>query len=287
VFAVYAPSTWRNVRAGAVVYAIGTVLTWLIPSQVGSNVDRLALLFGGAVMLAAAMERKIFVLYLAFAATVVSQVIRPVFDVVNTGSADGHTAGVVAELRNVGADRGRVEVVPERTHLESTEFAPVVNLARGWNRQADVDRNPLFYDGSLTPATYHAWLQRWAVRYVVLSDSTPDWQGMEEARIVGGGQPWLRQVWHDAHWHLYELTDPTPLADPPATVARADDGELDINVPVSGWVLVRVPWSPWLGVRGGAPGCVTQAGDWTRLYAPEPGRYRLGGGYQLPRGTPC
>jgi Na+/phosphate symporter len=217
--ALYAPKSWRNVRVGAVVYAIGTVLTWLIPSQVGSNVDRLALLFGGAVMLAAAMERKIAILYIAFAATVVSQVIRPVFDVVNTGSPDGHTTGVLAELRNLGADRGRVEVVPERTHLESSEFAPVVNLARGWNRQADVNRNPLFYDGSLTPDTYHAWLRRWAVRYVVLSDSTPDWQGMEEARIVGAGQPWLKQIWRDEHWHLYELARPEPLADPPATVA--------------------------------------------------------------------
>jgi hypothetical protein len=285
--AVYAPKSWRNVRVGAVVYAIGTILTWLIPSQVGSNVDRLALLFGGAVMLAAAMERKIAILYLAFAATVISQVIRPVFDVVNTGSPDGHTAGVLAQLRNLGADRGRVEVVPERTHLESSEFASVVNLARGWNRQADVDRNPLFYDGSLTPETYHAWLRKWAVRYVVLSDSTPDWQAMEEAEIVAGGQPWLKQVWHDGNWRLYELADPEPLADPPASVARADDGELDINVPVSGWVLVRVPWSPWLGVRDGAPGCLAQAGDWTRLYAPQPGRYRLGGSYQLPRGTPC
>jgi hypothetical protein len=285
--ALYAPRTWRNVRAGAVVYAVGTVLTWLIPSQVGSNVDRLALLFGGSVMLAAAMERKIFILYAAFAATVVSQVIRPVFDVVNTGSPDGHTAGVIAELRNLNADRSRVEVVPERTHLESSEFAPVVNLARGWNRQADVNRHPLFYDGSLNAASYHAWLKRWAVRYVVLSDSTPDWQAMEEARIVSSGQPWLRQIWRDDHWHLYELSDPEPLAEPPATVARADDGELDINVPSSGWVLIRVPWSPWLGVRGSTGGCVTQAGDWTRMYAPLPGRYRLGGSYQLPRGTPC
>lgn len=285
--AVYAPKNWRHVRAGAVVYAVGTILTWLIPSQVGSNVDRLALLFGGAVMLAAAMERRIPILYVAFAATVVSQVVRPVFDVVNTGSPDGQTAGVVARLRDLDAARGRVEVVPERTHLESSEFAPVVNLARGWNRQADVDRNPLFYDGTLTPETYHAWLRRWAVRFVVLSDSTPDWEGVEEARIVSSGQPWLKQVWRDRHWHVYALTDPEPLADPPATVARADDGGLDITMPSAGQVLVRVPWSPWLGVRGGSGGCVTDAGGWTRLYAPAPGHYRLGGSYQLPRGTPC
>ncbi|MCW2945960.1 MAG: putative integral rane protein [Actinoallomurus sp.] len=285
--AFYAPKSWRSVRAGAVVYAAGTILTWIIPSQVGSNVDRLALLFGGAMLLAAAMERKIVILYAAFAATVISQVARPVFDVVTTGSSGSRAGAVIAELRQVRADQGRVEVVPERTHLEASEFAPQVNLARGWNRQADVNRNPLFYDGSLTPDTYHAWLRRWAVRYVVLSDAPPDWEGIREAQIVSNGQPWLRQVWHDRHWRLYRVADPDPLADPPATVDRADDGELDITVPAGGWVLIRVPWSPWLGVLGGSPGCVARAGDWTRLYTPAPGRYRLGGTYQLPRGTPC
>jgi hypothetical protein len=285
--AVYAPKAWRNVRAGAVVYAVGTVLTWIIPSQVGSNVDRLALLFGGAVLLAAAMERKIFILYVAFAATGISQVVRPVFDVVNTSSRKGHAGAVIAELRRVRADRGRVEVVPERSHVEASELAPQVNLARGWNRQADVDRNALFYDGSLTPETYHAWLRRWAVRYVVLSDSAPDWPGIHEAQIVRDGQPWLRQIWRDRHWRLYRVTDPEPLADPPAIVDRTNDGELDVTVPAGGWVLVRVPWSPWLGVPSESRGCVARAGDWTRLYAPAPGRYRLAGTYQFPRGTPC
>jgi hypothetical protein len=285
--AIYAPKSWRSVRAGAVVYAAGTVLTWVIPSQVGSNVDRLALLFGGAVLLAAAMERRLVILYVAFAATAGSQVSRPIFDVVNTSSGNEHAGAVIDELRRLGAGHGRVEVVPERTHLEATELAAQVNLARGWNRQADVDRNPLFYDGSLTADNYHAWLRRWAVRYVVLSDVAPDWPGIHEARIVAAGQPWLPQIWRDGHWRVYRLTDPAPLADPPATVERADDGEIDVDVPAAGWVLVRVPWSPWLGVLDGNHGCVVQAGDWTRLYAPAPGRFRLGGSYQFPRGTPC
>ena len=51
------------------------------------------------------------------------------------------------------------------------------------------------------------------------SNSTPDWQGMEEARIVGAGQPWLKQVWQDDHWHLYELSDPEPLASPPNLIS--------------------------------------------------------------------
>jgi exosortase/archaeosortase len=285
--AIYAPSTWRSVRAGAVVYTVGTILTWIIPSQVGSNVDRLALLFGGAVLLAAAMERKLAILYVAFAATVVSQVVRPVFDVINTSGGNDHAGALIGELKRMHADRGRVEVVPERTHLEASELASMVNLARGWNRQADVERNPLFYDGSLNPARYHDWLRRWAVQYVVLSDSAPDWPGIHESRIVSDGQPWLPEVWHDRHWRLYRLSDPMPFVDPPATVTHAGDGEIDVDVPIAGWTLVRVPWSPWLGLLDDMRGCVVRSGDWTRLYAPEPGRYRLGGSYQLPRGAPC
>jgi hypothetical protein len=82
------------------------------------------------------------------------------------------------------------------------------------------------------------------------------------------------------------VTDAAPLADPPAAVEHADDGEVDLSVPVAGWVLVKIPWSPWLGLQGNT-GCLTRAGEWTRLYAPVPGRYRLDARYRLPRGTPC
>ncbi|MFL6053531.1 MAG: MFS transporter [Actinoallomurus sp.] len=283
----FAPRAWRTVRLGAVVYTIGTLLTWAIPSQVGSNVDRMALLFGGPVLLAAALHRRTAVLYVAFAATVISQVARPVFDLVNTAATVGHTASLIGELRRVRADRSRVEVVPERNHIEASELATEVNLARGWNRQADVQRNAVFYDGTLNPDTYHAWLRRWAVGYVVLPSALPDWQAIDEARIVRTGQPWLRPVWHDHHWRLYRVTDAVPLADPPATVERALDSELDVTVPVQGSVLIRVPWSPWLKVLDGRPGCLAKAGDWIRLYAPAPGHYRIGAPYRLPRGSSC
>ena len=280
------PKAWRTVRAGALVYAVGTVLTWAIPSQVGSNVDRLELLFAGVVLLAAALHLRTAALCAAFGATVIAQVARPVFDVVNTAAYSGHSSGVRKELRRLRADRGRVEVVPERTHLESYEFSSDVELARGWNRQADVQRNPLFYNGALTPAAYHAWLRKWAVGYVVLPAAQPDWAAGDEARLVRSGLPWLRQVWHDPHWRVYRVTDAVPLADPPATVEHAGDGEIDVSVPVAGPVLIRVAWSPWLSVSGGG-GCLAQAGDWTRLYAHRAGVFRISAPYRVPRGSPC
>ncbi|MGQ4427964.1 hypothetical protein ACN6LL_003114, partial [Streptomyces violaceoruber] len=50
---VLAPRTWRVARWSGAVYALGTVLTYLIASPVGTNVERFAELFAPAVLLAA------------------------------------------------------------------------------------------------------------------------------------------------------------------------------------------------------------------------------------------
>ncbi|AEW97230.1 MULTISPECIES: hypothetical protein [Streptomycetaceae] len=294
--ALWAPRSWRPVRTGALVYVVGVVLTLAIPSPVGSNVSRLALLFGGALLLAAVAEpgraggtRRLVALCLAFAVAAVWQVVKPVQDLIATRPANGwpsYARPLVAELDRLGADRGRVEVVPARTHWEAAGLAPYVNLARGWNRQADVERNPLFYQDGLTAGAYHDWLRRWAVGYVVLPDTELDNASVAEAHLVEQGQPWLRQVWRDDHWRVFRLTDPVPMAAAPSKVVRAGAGELSVDVPAAGPVLVRVAWSPWLEVLGGR-GCLEQDGEWTRLRARGAGTYRIGARYRLPRGTPC
>ncbi|GAA2114797.1 MFS transporter [Streptomyces synnematoformans] len=332
-----APESWRTVRIGAAVYFLGTLACWVIPSPIGSNVERLALIFGGTVLLVIAQSgtrpaaprllRSVAAVYLAFAAITVWTVVKPVVDLVLTSPDAAWTrelAPLVDQLRQVDAEAGRVEVVPVRSHREASALAPYVSLARGWNRQADLDRHEIFYDGSLTPETYRGWLKHWAVRYVVLPvEDRPDTGAHEEAEIVAQGQPYLTEIWADANWRLFRVNNPTPLVEAPAEVRRADEGELVIDVKYAGPVLVRVPFSPWLGLvdEDGegveAPqvldddgsddpdvdgvrewsesgqlyvnpeGCVTKAGDWTRLHAPRPGTYRISAPYQLPRGTQC
>ncbi|MGR6999140.1 hypothetical protein ACU686_14970 [Yinghuangia aomiensis] len=58
VVAVTAPRDWRVLRAGGAVYALGVVLTWLIPSPVGTNVERMGALFGAPALLAIWFERR-------------------------------------------------------------------------------------------------------------------------------------------------------------------------------------------------------------------------------------
>ncbi|MBQ1094240.1 MFS transporter [Streptomyces sp. B93] len=323
------PREWKTVRITAAVYGLAVLLVWLISSQIGSNITRLAMLFAGVALVAAlpfavARTRKWYTIVLSLAVFTFWIGFKSVDDVVHTTPAASwarELAPLVNELQQVGAEKGRVEVVPARSHREASALAPYVNLARGWNRQADMERNPLFYDDTLNSANYHDWLKRWAVHFVVLPKDEPDGDGgQRERELVQRGLPYLQQIWGDANWQLFAVRDPAPLADPPATVERAEQGGMTVEVREPGRVLIRVPYSPWLGLvdadgKGVEPpqeteaskdraegepktfhnanGCLTEAeedvhGDkWTVLLAPREGVYRIGAPYQFPRGTPC
>ncbi|WP_217243128.1 MFS transporter [Streptomyces sp. AC555_RSS877] len=323
------PREWKTVRITSGVYALAIVLVWLVSSQIGSNISRLAMLFAG-VALAAALpfavprSRKWYAIVLAFVGFTGWIGFKSVDDVVHTtptASWARELAPLVNELQEVGAEKGRVEVVPARSHREASALAPYVNLARGWNRQADMERNPLFYDDTLNSANYHEWLGRWAVHFVVLPKDEPDGDGGEREReLVQRGMPYLKQIWGDANWQLFRVTDPAPLAEPNAVVERAAQGEMTMRVRKAGRILIRIPYSPWLSIvdaegnklkppqetdaskdrADGTPktydnvnGCLMETeedaeGDkWTMLIAPRAGEYRLAAPYTVPRGTPC
>ncbi|MFI9169847.1 hypothetical protein [Streptomyces lincolnensis] len=291
--ALLAPRGWRLVRRGAAVYVAGVLLTYLIPSPIGTNVERLALLFAPAVLLAALLstERSARRLRGALACALVASLAwlgsgTPVTflrgtDRVPAWAADAH--GVVRALDRLGARGTRVEVVPADDHREAAVLSPYVNLARGFNTQLDMERGRLFYDGTFSPSAYRAWLDRWAVGFVVLPDAVPDRYGAAEARLVRGGHAWLEPVWSDAHWRVYRVRDAVPLVAAPARVVGATADELDVWMPAPGSVRVRVAYSPWLRVAGG---CLRREGEFTRLSVGGPGVYRIGSGYAAPSSPP-
>ncbi|TDD90690.1 MFS transporter [Actinomadura darangshiensis] len=289
-----APKNWAFIRVGAGVYLAGILMTWLIPSPVGSNVERLSLLFGGMFLLSAVARAhgrvRIAVLSLAFIVTASWQVVKPVDDLIHTepaGAAADHARSLISELDALGADDSRIEVVPLRSHWESSGLSRQFTLARGWNRQVDAERHGLFYkEGALTSGSYRDWLHEWAVQYVVLPEQEVDWSAQDEAALVGGGQPYLTEIWRDEHWRLYRVARPTPLVDAPAFVHNLNSGELVVDMPSKGSVLVRIAWSPWLSATGG-DACLARAGDFVRLEAHTPGRYTIAARYGLHRGNHC
>jgi hypothetical protein len=319
------PRSWRTVRIGAALYAAAVCAAWAVPSPVGSNIVRLGLIFGGVPLVAMAADRKtgrlhlsdrlrvrskstVALLGLAIAASAMWQVSVTATDALGARRErqEQQTVGpLVDQLEARGAAAGRTEAVPTKNHEESAALAPHVNLARGWNRQADAERNPIFYsDRALTGASYRAWLDTWAVRFVVVSANSPDPAGAQERALVTGGLPYLHPVWSDRHWTLYRVDAPVPLVDPPAVVERFTAARLDVRVPRAATVLVRIAYSPWLSlvdakgerITTADEGCLSAedrssssepAGHWLILHAPRAGTYHLTAPYSLTRGTAC
>ncbi|MET9252843.1 hypothetical protein [Streptomyces sp. NPDC003717] len=282
-----APPGWRVARWSGAVYAGGVVLTYLIASPIGTNVERFAELFAPAVLLAALLSvergrrvvRTGLVLVLVFSVWWVGKKTADdlkVSTVVPGWAAD--TRGVVRALDGLGADRTRVEVVPARNHREAVRLAPHVNMARGWNRQLDMERARLFYDGSFGPDTYRAWLDRWGVGLVVLpKGARPDGYSKAEAELIRDARPkWLEPVWQDRHWSVYRVRDAVPLVSAPGSVVTTSGVDMVLRVHRPGAVTVRVAWSPWLRSDGG---CLARDGEFTRLTVSAPGEYRISSAY--------
>lgn len=308
--AAAAPRSWRLPRWAAVVYAVGVVLAYLIPSPVGTNIERLAHLAAPPVLLAAAMathahavvvggspgwlrtaRRAPLVLGLVLSVSwVAGNTAAHVMDTARVPRWAAEAEGVVQALERLGADRSRVEVAMARSHREAAVLAPHVALARGWNRQADVERGRLFYDGyggagvpagTFTAEAYRAWLDHWAVGFVVLHGGPLDAASEREHALVTSGPAYLEPVWRDENWRIYRVKDPVPLVDPPAQVVASDAAEVVVRMPVPGTVTLRLAYSPWLRVEGGG-GCLAPAGGGlTRLTVSRPGDVTVGSAYGL------
>ncbi|MDX3383274.1 glycosyltransferase family 87 protein [Streptomyces niveiscabiei] len=287
--AVWAPRGWRVVRFGGAVYAAGVGLSYLLATPIGSNVERLALLFAPAVLLAALVSTAPGArlrrggLALALAGSLFWMGSGTPVSFVEGSSRvpawAADTKGLLQALDRFDAGRGRVEVVPAQDHREAAVLAPHVNLARGWNTQLDVERGRIFYDGTLTPAAYRTWLDRWAVGFVAVPDAVPDHSGAAEAQLIRRRPDWLEPVWGDAHWTLYRVRDAVPLVSAPGEVVRApeEDAYLVVYLPKAGSVTVRLAYSPWLRADNGA--CLRGDGEFTRLTARAPGIFQISSQY--------
>ncbi|MFC4021168.1 hypothetical protein ACFOW4_24945 [Micromonospora sp. GCM10011542] len=302
---------YRPVRVGALLSAAGVVAAALVHTPVGLNATRLVVMFALPVLAAAARPP-------AWLSARLGRRARP-----DGGAATGSRRGrvlagvglaallvgvcawqppvVPADLRSIGDPTsspgyhaplrsflagqrltGRVEVPPTRNYWEAARLGEVP-LARGWLRQADIDRNPLFFTTvpgaagtgvPLTAASYRNWLAENAVQYVAVPDAPLSWVGRAEAELVEGGLPYLTPVWSGPHWRVWAVADPTPLVGAPAELVRADGASVTFRSPTAATVAVRIRHSRWLSASGGAT--VTAAGDWITVTVPRPGEYTVG-----------
>jgi hypothetical protein len=302
------------IRWGALLYALSTVGSFVIPNPLGGNAPRLAGAVGIPLLAALVTLRDPAGAGLTppwsrgatWIRLVVARVsrgaLRTTLAVVMVGGlavwqwAPGLNALSSATVRAASTssfyqpllhqilDRStgpvRVEAVPTRDHWESVYLAPRLSLARGWERQLDIADNPLFYTpGALNAASYLTWLHANGVTWVALPRTTLDYAAVAEAALLRQGVPGLRPVWSSARWELWKVTGGPGLISGPAQLESLDPDHLTLRVDRPARVTVRVRYTRYwtLAHAGRDPDTCLAAGPdgWTEVEVSHPGQVDL------------
>jgi hypothetical protein len=279
LIATLLPAHERTLRAGALLYAVALVAAFALQTPLGGNASRLGALAAGPVLLGALAGRRSPVLLAALALPFAYWPLYPALRDVERARGDGsiharYHEPLVEYLRSRPHSGGfRVEIPFTENHWEARHVAPRIALARGWERQLDRRYGALFYDGSLDARSYRAWLDDNAVAYVAVPDVALDYAGRDEARLVMGGLPYLREVWRDEHWQVFAVRRPAPLAE--RATATIDGATITLRAPRPADVLLRVHHTRWWRVTAGRA-CVSRgAGGLTRVRVLAAGTVRL------------
>jgi hypothetical protein len=169
----------------------------------------------------------------------------------------------------------RVEVVPTFGHWEAWWMPREGHaLARGWYRQIDLAENPELYDDPLDAAAYGRWLDRMAVRWVLLPDARLGPMGADrEADLLRSGRLGLRPVFRSPHWTAYEVPGARPILDGGRLVAF--DHERISGSVAEGRHLLRVRWNRYWRVAAGAVCLEPREDGMTTLVAAAAGPFEL------------
>jgi hypothetical protein len=169
----------------------------------------------------------------------------------------------------------RVEAVDTAGHWPALYLARAgIPLARGWFRQDDFPQNEVLYD-DLGAKAYVAWLRGLGVKYVVLTDTRPDYSARGETALLRSGRTPLRPVFAGRHLVVYEVPRATSiLTGPPgARVVSLTESRIVVAARRAGDYRLAVRWSRYWQPSAG---CATRSRDgMIRLAIPRPGRISL------------
>jgi hypothetical protein len=278
----------RVVRAAALLLMLALPIFLVAPGAIGNNVTRMAWICAVPVTVAySPLRRGLLTILLGLLA------VWPTADLVQQLSAtrDPSTTAtfyrpLLAALADEQAAAGpgaigqRVEVLDPVNHFATVYLADRASLARGWDRQADVANDPIFYrDNALNAASYRTWLHDLAVGWVAVPDARLDYSAVAESKLVAGGLDYLRLAWSNPSWKLYRVVDATRLAEG-AQVVGVEPTRILISATERTSVRLRVRWSPYLAVQHpdgtmvvGA--CLADVNGWLNVTLPAAGEYRV------------
>ena len=273
---IFLPRQARVLRIAAGLLIATAIPAYLVANPLGGNLARLSIFFVTPVLVAALWNRRRWLVILA-ALPLSMWVVVPGAAADMARSLDDPSADleyhlpIISFVQIAGGEVGRIEIPFTEGHWETAYIAPEIPLARGWERQIDRDRNPLFYEDTLTAAAYHTWLLDNAVRWVALPDVPLGHSAEAEAALLETDLPWLELRLTTSDWRLWEVTDAVPLVDAPARlVADTADG-ITIEVPRATSVVIRARYTPYWTISTGVACIEPTADGLTRVIAAEPG----------------
>jgi hypothetical protein len=279
----------RILIAGIALYALGCIVAFAVPTAVGSNAARLTELAAGPLAALLLWPRRKALLLAAVLPLLYVQWHAPVRDVSNASFDQSRAAAYYRPLLSFLARESgpahppfRVEIPFTAFHWEAYEVAPRFPLARGWERQLDIQYNQLFYGGPLTPATYEAWLHQLAVRFVAVPDMSFDYAGVKEAALIDRRLPYLRLVFRTPHWRVYSVLGATPIVQGAAQLRSIGANSLTLSAARPGSAFVRVRFTPYWAITEGS-GCVSPDRGYTRVTIRRPGVVRVTISFSLGR----
>lgn len=287
------------VRFGALLTGVVSAAIFVVPNPLGGNFARLVQLAAPPLLIVAmpglrgaARRPTAWLVAVGIVWSVQPGVVAAV-DWAGDPSADvEYHAPLIEEVlrRNEdGRPLGRITIPFTENHWEAYFVAPAVPYARGWERQVDLDRNEELYDRQLTLAEYRSWLDENAVRWVALPDVPIDEGGRPEYELIGDGTgiPWMRSVWSNADWRLFEVLDYQPIVDPPAELVHHEADRLIVRTDRAAVVTIRFTFTEVLVIDGGACVAEGESGDIVaRLPAPDTYELAVAPERALPGGGP-
>ena len=249
-----------------ILWAVGALLLYAVPTPVGDNLARLRYFAFPMVAIAAAAVawRPRALVVAALIAACAYGALPDLVDAVTRSDSrptqEEFWTPAVGFLAEHHSPDYRVEVVQTRGRWEAF-WIPEAGypLVRGWYRQVDLAENPVLYQSEITPWAFQSWLRSRAVKYVLLPDTPLDTEGAAaEAELLRSGRSGLELVERRGAWSFYELPDPTPMMTGPgeARILGHDHAQLRGTVSEPGLYLLRVRWMPYWET-GGVADCVT------------------------------
>jgi hypothetical protein len=307
------PPAARLLRIGGWAYLLACAACLAVHTAIGSNVERYGVLLAGPLLLCARLTASGGAMRIggapgaragaiarwrsapasavpALLAIAVWVAWGPVRETLAVAGSEATSAAYYAPVERfvagVEAASGspvRVEVPLTRSHWEAALLAPSVALARGWDKQDETRFDRVLLTPSLTAASYERWLDRQAVAYVALPDVPLDPSSAQEGRLIRGGLAYLREVFKSAHWRVFRVLSPTPLASGPGRLTSLRDDSFTLLAHTPGSFLVRVRYTRyWTLTRG--VGCVAPApGGWTAVSLRTPGTAVIAARFSLAR----